>query len=47
MLRCNVYPRNERWMPQILTALESAGAPLAFVVGAVHLVGEKGLLAAL
>ena len=45
MLRCNVHPRNERWMPQILSALESDGPPVAFIVGVVHLTGEKGLLA--
>ena len=32
MLRCNVYPRNERWMPQILTALESDGPPVLAAV---------------
>jgi hypothetical protein len=37
--------RNERWIPLIIEAVQSA--PTMIIVGAGHLVGEKGILSLL
>ncbi|MEZ0475502.1 TraB/GumN family protein [Luteimonas sp. B3_2_R+30] len=43
--RCLIEERNARWLPALLELLEGGGCYLA--VGAIHLVGEHGLLVAL
>ncbi|NZA28602.1 TraB/GumN family protein [Luteimonas sp. SJ-92] len=43
--RCLIEERNARWLPALLPLLDGGGCYLA--VGALHLVGEHGLLAAL
>ncbi|HST45616.1 MAG TPA: TraB/GumN family protein [Luteimonas sp.] len=43
--RCLVEDRNARWMPALLSLLSAGGRYVA--VGAIHLPGEQGLLAAL
>lgn len=43
--RCLLEERNARWLPTLLPLLDGGGCYVA--VGAIHLVGEHGLLAAL
>ncbi len=43
--RCLIEERNARWLPTLLPLLDDGGCYVA--VGAIHLVGEHGLLAAL
>jgi uncharacterized protein YbaP (TraB family) len=43
--RCLIEERNQRWLPELLALLDQGGCYIA--VGAIHLPGEHGLLAAL
>lgn len=43
--RCLIEERNQRWLPELLALLDQGGCYIA--VGAIHLPGENGLLAAL
>ncbi|MGI0016511.1 MAG: TraB/GumN family protein [Nitrososphaera sp.] len=47
VLQCNVVPRNLVWVPKIVDALQSSGPPIVVLVGAIHMMGEGGLLALL
>jgi uncharacterized protein YbaP (TraB family) len=42
--KCNIVPRNETWLPLIIKALESDGAPESFLVGNNHVIGQSGLI---
>ncbi|MGO4260759.1 TraB/GumN family protein [Lysobacter sp. TAB13] len=43
--QCLIEERNQRWLPELLALLDQGGCYIA--VGAIHLPGEHGLLAAL
>lgn len=46
-LQCNVLPRNNIWMNNIVAKLFNSGAPVAYFVGVAHLIGTKGIVARL
>jgi uncharacterized protein len=42
--KCNINPRNRKWLPKIIKALSTDGPQVTFIVGIGHIGGDEGLI---